>query len=174
MAAQPRRIGPQAVTLDDMLPSWERSLDAENKSPHTIRSYTDSVRALARHAGDRATTDIGTDDVRAFLAAELARISAASVAVHFRNLRVFFGWLAAEEPSLILASPMTELETLPWSPGSANRRWRTANLRALLANLQAGHIRQPARRGDPAGADGHRDAPRGPGQGCPVPPPMCS
>jgi site-specific recombinase XerC len=34
--------------------------------------------------------------IRAFLLGEEKRTSPASAAVQFRNLRVFFGWLAAE------------------------------------------------------------------------------
>lgn len=34
--------------------------------------------------------------IRAFLLAEEKRTSAASAAVHYRNIRVFFGWLASE------------------------------------------------------------------------------
>lgn len=132
MAAQPRRIGPQAVTLDDMLPSWTRTLEAENKSRFTIRSYTDSVKALARHAGGHATTDITSRDVQAFLAAELDRIAPASVAVHFRNLRVFFGWLSAEEPSLMPASPMTGLKP-PVVPKKRKPPMDDDQIRALLA-----------------------------------------
>ena len=40
---------------------------------------------------------IEAEHLRAFLLAEELRTSAASAAVHFRNLRVFFGWLAHEE-----------------------------------------------------------------------------
>jgi site-specific recombinase XerD len=39
---------------------------------------------------------VDASHVRAFLLAEEQRTSAASAAVHFRNLRVFFGWLASE------------------------------------------------------------------------------
>ena len=40
---------------------------------------------------------VEAEHLRAFLLAEELRTSAASAAVHFRNLRVFFGWLAREE-----------------------------------------------------------------------------
>jgi site-specific recombinase XerC len=39
--------------------------------------------------------DVEAAHVRAFLFAEEQRTSAASAAVHFRNIRVFFGWLAS-------------------------------------------------------------------------------
>jgi site-specific recombinase XerD len=103
------RLRQDSAPLDAMLGSWVRALEGENKSPYTIRSYGDSVRALIRYLGDGATTSVTADDIRGFLAAELDRIAPASVAVHYRNLRVFFGWLSAEEPSMMPASPMARV-----------------------------------------------------------------
>ncbi len=40
--------------------------------------------------------EVDAEHIRAFLLSEEQRTSAASAAVHFRNLRVFFGWLARE------------------------------------------------------------------------------
>jgi site-specific recombinase XerD len=81
--------------------SWQLALEAATKSPRTIRSYLDSVRALDRFltAQDMPSDVEGVEaeHLRAFLLAEEQRTSAASAAVHFRNLRVFFGWLASEE-----------------------------------------------------------------------------
>jgi site-specific recombinase XerD len=85
-----------------MIPSWELSLLAASKSPGTVRSYLDSVRALAsfflrEHEVTAEVQSVGPDDVRAFLAASAAATSAGNAHKHFRNLRVFFNWLAAEE-----------------------------------------------------------------------------
>ena len=38
----------------------------------------------------------GAPEIRAFLATEIQRTSAASAQVHYRNLRVYFGWLVRE------------------------------------------------------------------------------
>ena len=100
------RLRRETVPLAGLVDSWTLALQGENKSPYTIRSYGDSARALIRFAGDQADTGITTETIRAFMAAELARIAPASVAIHYRNLRVFFGWLCAEEPSLVPVSPM--------------------------------------------------------------------
>lgn len=132
MAQSISRIARQGVPLAVMLDSWVLALESENKSPHTIRSYADTVRALIRHAGPAADTDITTEQLRAFLAAELGRISPASVAVHYRNLRVFFGWLAAEEPSLVPASPMARVGP-PEVPAKHKPPFAEAELKALLA-----------------------------------------
>jgi site-specific recombinase XerD len=110
MSRSVARLRREEVPLAALLDSWERHLLAARKSRYTVRSYCDSMRALIRHAGDRATTAITPDDLRGFFAAELDRIAPASVAIHFRNLRVFFGWLAREEPSLLPVSPMAGLD----------------------------------------------------------------
>ena len=40
--------------------------------------------------------EVDAEHIRAFILSEERRTSAASAAVHFRNLRVYFGWLARE------------------------------------------------------------------------------
>jgi site-specific recombinase XerD len=87
--------------LTAFVTSWQLALEAAAKSPRTIRSYLDSVRAL--HAFLTAqgmpsdVEGVEAGHLRAFLLSEERRTSATSAAVHFRNLRVFFGWLAGEE-----------------------------------------------------------------------------
>jgi site-specific recombinase XerD len=132
VSAQPRRIGPQAIELAEMVPSWVRSLEAENKSARTITSYTHSVRRLAEFAGIAATTDITTDDLRRYFAAEQGKMAPASVAVHYRNLRVFLGWLSREEPSLMPASPMAGIKA-PTVPKKRKPPMDDDQVRALLA-----------------------------------------
>ena len=96
--AQAVEAGPPLSTFVE---SWQLALEAAAKSPRTVRSYTDSVRALYRFLVDRDmpadVEGVDASHIRAFLLAEEQRTSAASAAVHFRNLRVFFGWLASEE-----------------------------------------------------------------------------
>jgi site-specific recombinase XerD len=86
--------------LAALLPSWELSLGDASKSPKTITSYLASGRALARYltaAGLPAGTETVTaPDIRAFIGAETRRTSAVSASIHYRNLRVFFGWLERE------------------------------------------------------------------------------
>lgn len=139
MAQSIARIAPRAIPLSDLTGSWALSLEAANKSAKTIRSYTDSVGALCRHAAGDATTDITTGQLRAFLAAELTRIkpngqrmSPASAAVHYRNLRVFFAWITEEEPSLMPASPMNGIRR-PEAPAKRKPPFSEDELRTLLA-----------------------------------------
>ena len=110
--ARPRRPASSSALLD-LIPSWELSLQAANKSPGTVRSYLDSVRALAAHlskAGATAEVDAVTaDDIRALLAHVRDRTSAGNAHKHFRNLRVFFNWLVAEGER-DAASPLMDVE----------------------------------------------------------------
>lgn len=87
--------------ITGLITSWQLALEAAAKSPKTVRSYIDSVKALHRFLGAEGmpadVEGVEPQHVRAFLLTEERRTSAASAAVHFRNLRVFFGWLASEE-----------------------------------------------------------------------------
>jgi site-specific recombinase XerD len=94
----PASAGP---ALSTFVTSWQLSLEAASKSPKTVRSYTDSVKALCAFLDAQGMPSdvegVGAEHLRAFLLAEERRTSAVSAAVHFRNLRVFFGWLVREE-----------------------------------------------------------------------------
>ena len=87
--------------LTAFVTSWQLALEAAAKSKRTVRSYTDSAKALHTFlVSQNMPADVeGVDSqhIRAFLLAEEQRTSPVSAAVHFRNLRVFFGWLASEE-----------------------------------------------------------------------------
>src|SRR5450631_2010407 len=108
--ATPAPAGPSIRTF---ITSWQLSLEAAGKSPRTVRSYTDSVRALCAFLDAQGMpSDVegpGAEYLRAFLLAEERRTSAVSAAVHFRNLRVFFGWLVREEERSA-PSPMDRID----------------------------------------------------------------
>lgn len=80
--------------------SWQLALEAAGKSPKTVRSYLDSVKALQGFLAAREmpadVEEVDAEHIRAFILSEEQRTSAATAAVHFRNLRVYFGWLARE------------------------------------------------------------------------------
>jgi site-specific recombinase XerD len=129
------RLHGDAVPLASLLPSWVLHLEAENRSPNTITTYTGSVRALLRHAqqaGYTATTDIGTVQLRAFQADVLKRCSPSTAATHHRDLGVFFTWLSREEPSLMPVSPMAGLGR-PHVPRKRKPALEDDDLRKLLA-----------------------------------------
>ncbi len=95
-----RAAATSGPALSTFIASWQLTLDAAAKSSRTVRLYTDSVRAFCRFLADQgmpaSVEDVDASHIRAFLLAEEQRTSAASAAVHFRNIRVFFGWLASE------------------------------------------------------------------------------
>lgn len=88
------------MALTGLLPSWRLALEAANRSPKTIRSYLDSVRKLQGYLAEQGMPsgidDVRAEHIRAFLLAETCRTSAISAQVHYRNLRVFAGWLVGE------------------------------------------------------------------------------
>jgi site-specific recombinase XerD len=107
-----------SAPLAALLPSWELALRASGKSPKTIRSYTDSVRKLSAYLAASGLADdvesTGPAEVRAFLVSEIDRTSPASAQVHYRNLRVYFGWLI-REGERSTANPVTR-EDKPSAP----------------------------------------------------------
>ncbi|WP_219462545.1 tyrosine-type recombinase/integrase [Nonomuraea rhizosphaerae] len=130
---------------------------AADKSPGTIRSYLDSVRVLALFLSERGlpveVEAVEAAGVRAFLDDSTATTSAGNAHKHFRNLRVFFNWVIAEEertagtpmegidppkvghrPAELLSE--RELETLleVCSGGSWVDRRDTAIVRVLMDN----------------------------------------
>jgi site-specific recombinase XerD len=96
----PRKTPPPGVPIASLLPSWELSLQEANRSPKTIQSYLGTAGRLIRYLKDNDMPDdtegIDAPHLRAFLLAEAQRTSPVSAAVHFRNLRVMFGWLERE------------------------------------------------------------------------------
>jgi site-specific recombinase XerD len=95
-----RRKSAPGAPIADLASSWSLSLQAAEKSPKTITSYTGTIAKLAtwlEENGRPADAErVDAPDLQAFLKAEIDRTSAVSAAVHYRNIRVFFGWLARE------------------------------------------------------------------------------
>jgi site-specific recombinase XerD len=80
--------------------SWQLALESANKSPKTVRAYLDSVRSLSKFLTEQGmpadVEGVDAPHIRAYLLSEEQRTSAVSAAHQFRNIRVFFGWLATE------------------------------------------------------------------------------
>jgi len=121
--------------LAEVVDSWELALDAAGKSRRTVRSYTDTVRALARWLevnGRRADTEgVQTEDIQEFLVAERERTSAATAAAHYRNLSVFWKWVMAERERTASGNPMDGVERVK-VPKKAKTYFDDEQLRALL------------------------------------------
>lgn len=87
------------LTLRD----WQRTLQAERKSPRTIQSYLESAQQLAGHlAGD--LLGASTDDIRGYMMWLSDNRAPATCSVRYRALQQFYKWALAEE--LVERSPM--------------------------------------------------------------------
>nr|WP_281390699.1 tyrosine-type recombinase/integrase [Sphaerisporangium rubeum] len=97
----------------ELVGSWEMALRAAGRSEGTVRSYLDSVRALAGFLAERGVSadveGVGVEDVRGFLEVCAVETSAGNAHKHFRNLRVFFNWLIAEGER-VAGSPVEGVE----------------------------------------------------------------
>ena len=91
-----RPLLPVDVALDDFLVH----LRAKRRSERTRDLYSQSVNRLSAWltAHDRSieVTDITRRDIDRFLADLHGEVNPGTVALHFRNLRAFFNWLANE------------------------------------------------------------------------------
>ncbi|MFN2503022.1 MAG: tyrosine-type recombinase/integrase, partial [Acidimicrobiales bacterium] len=103
------------TAVDDvlaLLPSFERSLRARNRSPKTIRGYVESARLLAAFLAEQrmpqAMRAIHREHIEAFIADQLDRWTPSTAATRYRYLQQFFRWL--EEEGEIPSSPMTRMK----------------------------------------------------------------
>ena len=98
----------------DVLPnlaSFGRHLRAANKSPMTIKAYTEAVRQfdafLAAKGMPRAAGGIRREHVEAFIEDQLRRLRPASAANRYRSLQQFWRWLVDEGE--IRETPMAKM-----------------------------------------------------------------
>src|SRR6201998_3041526 len=106
------RQKPPALDLAAMLPSWELALRAERKSPQTIKSYGDGVRAFIRWRTDNGNTAaLDRELVKGFVA-DLLDGGAEPSTARSRQLAVrrFSAWMEEEgeidtDPLLGLKAP---------------------------------------------------------------------
>ncbi|MCA1683948.1 MAG: tyrosine-type recombinase/integrase [Actinobacteria bacterium] len=107
-------------TLASLVPSWERSLRARNRSPKTIKGYVESANLLVAFLADRgmptAADAVRREHVEAFVADQLVRWTASTAATRYRCLQQFFRWL--EEEGEVPATPMARMRppTIPEVP----------------------------------------------------------
>lgn len=98
-------------TLDVLIPSWELSLQAGNKSVKTLRVYGDSCRLFAAFARDQlGVTEarrVTRETVETFMADQLARWKPTTASVRFRSLQQFWKFLLEEGE--IERSPMVNM-----------------------------------------------------------------
>ena len=110
-------------TIRGELDGFRLHLEAENKSPRTVQSYTETVKQLADFlAGAGMPTqvpNIRREHVEAYIR-NLMGVgrSEATVGLRYRSLRVFFNYMVAED--LVPVSPMAKMH----SPRSASSRYQ--------------------------------------------------
>lgn len=99
--------------IRDELGRFRKHLIAERKSPRTVESYGESVEQLARYLEAQgmplAASGIRREHIESFLA-DLSATgrSAATVALRYRSIQVFFRWL--EDEGEISDSPMRKMK----------------------------------------------------------------
>ena len=97
--------------LATLIPSFERSLRAANKSPKTVKGYADAARQLAKFLRDQgmptAAPKVRREHIEAFMEELLAKWQPATANNRYRALAQLFRWLEAEGE--IRQSPMTRM-----------------------------------------------------------------
>ncbi|WP_019969343.1 tyrosine-type recombinase/integrase [Mycobacterium sp. 141] len=101
-----------ALDLASLLPSWELALRAERKSPQTIKSYGDGVRAFLRWCAETGHSPTLDRDLMKGFVADLLEAGAEPATARARQLgmRRFSAWLEEEgetdsDPLLGLKAP---------------------------------------------------------------------
>jgi site-specific recombinase XerD len=117
--------------LEDLLPSWARSLKARNRSPRTAQSYLESATQLLaylRRAGMPTTAaKLTREHIEAFLADLQGQVKPGTVAVRYRSLQQLFRWLADEgeistNPMARMRPPTVPDQPVPVIPADVVRR----------------------------------------------------
>src|SRR4051812_25644136 len=97
--------------LASLIPSFERSLRAQRKSPKTIKAYGEAARQLAvfLHANGMPTAaaNVKREHVESFIEDQLAKWKPTTANQRFRSLQQFFKWL--EDEGEVAASPMLRM-----------------------------------------------------------------
>ena len=120
--------------------SFTRHLRAENLSPKTIETYTESARQLASFLASAGmpqdVAHITREHIESFITSLLERWKPATANNRFRGIQSFFKWLAEEGE--IKESPMARMKP-PKVPEQAPPVLQESELRAMLATCEKGN-----------------------------------
>jgi site-specific recombinase XerD len=114
------RTAEQVGDLTTLIPSFERSLRARNRSAKTIRSYLDVSRMfvtfLQKSGMPTVAEQLTREHVEAYIDDQLQRWSPSTAATRYRCIQQLFRWL--EEEGEITRNPMAKMRppTVPESP----------------------------------------------------------
>lgn len=99
------------VTVESLLPSFERSLLAGNKAPRTVQTYLEACRQFASFLADqgmpRSVEHVKREHVEAWIAALLQQWKPSTAQNRFKSLQQFYKW--AEEEGEVKVSPMARM-----------------------------------------------------------------
>lgn len=102
------------LTVWHLLPDrWRRTLRAKAISPQTEDGYLSTARRwadwLVADGLDLEPEEVRDCDVEDFIAGIVVATSAANAAFHYRNLRVYFGWLVKRK-EITTGNPMATID----------------------------------------------------------------
>ncbi|MET0715261.1 MAG: tyrosine-type recombinase/integrase, partial [Mycetocola sp.] len=99
------------IDIPALIPSFQRSLRAANRSPRTVQSYTEAAEQLAgylvRRGMPTVVDSIRREHVEAFIVDLQTRFKTTTVAVRFRSLQQLFKWMLEEGE--ITMNPMARM-----------------------------------------------------------------
>ncbi len=126
--------------------SFARHLRAENLSPRTVETYTESARQLATFLAEKGMPQdvayITREHIEAFITHLLGRWKPATANNRFRGVQALFSWLAAEGE--IRESPMIRMKP-PRVAEQPPPVLQEAELSALLATCERGNTLEERR-----------------------------
>lgn len=133
----------QVLSHTDIIPNLQsfcRHLAAENLSPKTQETYSESVNQLAAFLKDQGmpqeVAHIKREHLESFISHLLATRKPATANNRFRGLQSFFKWLADEGE--VKANPMERMKP-PRVPEAPPDVLRDSQLQALLAGCDKGN-----------------------------------
>ena len=98
-------------TFTTLIPQWERSLRAANKSPRTVQSYGESARQLqaflAESFGITEVAKVTREHLETFIEQLLAHWKPTTASVRFRSIQQLYKWL--EEEGEVTTNPMAKM-----------------------------------------------------------------
>lgn len=97
------------MTPNEMhLASYRRHLRARNRAQNTINGYEMVLTRLADHYQGTDLAELSRAQIDDYLGVLLGHLAATTVGIHFRSLRAFYSWAAAED--LVERSPMARMK----------------------------------------------------------------